>query len=101
MPPAAPAPSFAGRFATVLVASLFVKVLRYQLFQQAYVEFLAWGLVSGAVMINLAYHYWSMPETYLKVGVSAFYNQMTLTPAAAYVWTFIKATMSPPIPPTG
>jgi hypothetical protein len=58
-------------------------------------------MVGGAVVINLAYHWWSMPDTYLRVGISAFYNQLTLTPVAAYLWTFIKTTMTPPVPPVG
>jgi hypothetical protein len=86
-----------GRLALVVIATFVIELIRYQLFHELYARPLAWAVVVASVALNVTYHSWSMPQTYVKVAVSALYTQLTLPPVVVWVWSFIKTTMSPPL----
>ena len=65
------------RFLVFLAVAAAVELFRYLTYGSGY-SGAGIGLVFFSLLFNLGYHLWSMPSTYLKVAVSAFYNQLTL-----------------------
>ena len=88
--------SLAGRLAAVFVASVLVEAIRYYIHPTLYL-WVTWVLVGSSIGLNFAYHLWSLPNSYPRVLVSAFYNQTALPYVAIYMWELLKKLI-PPLP---
>ena len=89
-------PSKVVRLLVVVLVSLLVEGIRYYIHPALYI-WQTWLLVGSSLAMNTGYHMWSLPQTYPKVLISAFYNQTALPYVAIYLWQFL-IKLIPPLP---
>jgi|SRR5882672_3294815 len=78
-----------GRFCTVVITIIVVEAIRWAIHPDNYQGRWA-SVVLFSVVLNVAYHIWSLPETHDRTIVSAAYNQFTMPHVGALVWVFIQ-----------
>lgn len=89
-----PVRSFFVAFGT----SIFVEVVRYQLYPQSYANQKVIGLILFCFILNVIYHLWGTSDSGIKTGISAFYNQATLPYSIAAIIAAVKLFLRGTIP---
>jgi hypothetical protein len=70
-------PSKIGRLLAILLVSVVTEILRYYLHKRTDPMLL---VVTGAIIANMGYHLWALPEDYKRSIVSALLGEGSMTP---------------------
>lgn len=75
-------------YSLILLVSLIVEGIRYLLHPDLY-QAVAYPrvLFSGAVVVTLGFHVWSLPETRPQMAVSALLTQMAMPELLLILWS--------------
>jgi len=77
------------------LSAIVLEVLRFSVHGQLY-GWRQWLIVIASLCMNTSLIFWTLPDTYPKVVLVAFYTQWTLPGAFFYLWGLINKMPMPP-----